>query len=108
MLRIQPLILEMARDVREYTDQISCNDRDLARQLRRSSMSVVLNTAEGYSSTGGTKRARYETALGSLRETLAGLQGAEALGYVPQLRPATLGRFDQLGGALYKLANRQP
>jgi len=44
--------------------------------------SMVLNTGEGMGSSGGTRRARYRSALGSARETQAGLDVAAALGYV--------------------------
>ena len=46
MLRIYPVSLQMVRDVRLLADEIARFDRDLARQLRRASMSVVLNVAE--------------------------------------------------------------
>ena len=43
---------------------------------------MALNIAEGSGSHGGTKLARYRTALGSARETVACLDVATALGYV--------------------------
>jgi hypothetical protein len=43
---------------------------------------VVLNTGEGMGSHGGTRRERLRSALGSARETHAGLDVAEALGYI--------------------------
>ncbi|HUH05500.1 MAG TPA: four helix bundle protein, partial [Kofleriaceae bacterium] len=78
-------------------------DRDQARQLRRSSSSVVLNTAEGYGSRGGTKRVRYGNALGSARETLANLEAAEAVGYLPELGEDVRDRLDHIIGTLVKL-----
>lgn len=103
MLRIHEVCLQMVRDVRPMAEAIGERDRDQARQLRRSMTSVVLNLAEGYGSRGGTKRARYENALGSARETLANLEVAEAIGYVGPLEPVVRERFDQIIGTLVML-----
>ena len=46
MLRIYPVCIAMVRDIRPYADRIARFDRDLARQLRRSSTAVPLNVAE--------------------------------------------------------------
>ena len=46
MLRIYPVCLPLVRDARALADRIAKHDRDQARQLRRSSVSVVLNVAE--------------------------------------------------------------
>jgi four helix bundle protein len=70
--------------------------------LERSSVSVVLNLAERYGSRGGNKRLRYETALGSARETLANLDVGEAIGYVT-VDPALRDRLDRIIGTLVKL-----
>ena len=78
-------------------------DRDHARQLRRASMSVVLNVAEGSGSRGGRRRARYDDALGSARETLAGLEAAEAAGYIPAIASSVRQRFNHIIGTLVRL-----
>ena len=49
--------LELVRALRNQLRKIQRVDRDLARQLRRSSSSVVLNLAEGDHSDGGNQRA---------------------------------------------------
>ena len=106
MLRIYPVCLQMVREVRPLAELIAQVDRDHARQLRRSSMSVVLNTAEGMGFRGGTRRARYDNALGSARETLANLEAAEAAGYITEV-PEPLGeRFDHIIGTLVRLVYR--
>jgi four helix bundle protein len=82
MLRIYPVILEVLRQLRPVLRRLELRDKDLARQLRRCSVSVALNVAEGMYSRGGNRSARYHSALGSARETLACLEAAEACGYV--------------------------
>ena len=103
MLRIYSVTLEMVRQVRPLAEQIAGHDKDHARQLRRSSMSVVLNIAEGSGSRDGLRRARYENALGSARETLANLEAAEAAGYIRTVPLTLRDRFDHIIGTLVKL-----
>ena len=102
MLRIYPVCLQMIRDIRPLIDQIARFDRDHARQLRKSSMSVPLNVAEGAGSRGGTRRARYDDALGSARETVANLEAAEAASYIREIDPELRNRFDHIIGVLVR------
>jgi four helix bundle protein len=88
MLRIHSVMLEVLRDARSAIAAIEKHDSDLARQMRRAGTSVVLNLAEGSGSTGGVRRVRYRTALGSARETKACLEAAEALGYIARIEPS--------------------
>ena len=46
MLHIYPVMLDFVTEVSPLIGRIARHDPDLARQLRRSSASVVLNTAE--------------------------------------------------------------
>ncbi len=103
MLRIQAVCIELVRDVRGLAGQIETYDKDQARQLRRSATSIVLNLAEGEGSRGGTRRARYDSALGSARETVANLRVAEAMGYVEALDAGLMDRFDRVTATLFKL-----
>jgi four helix bundle protein len=82
MLRIYGVMLETARQLRPTLIRIESKDRDLGRQMRRAIASTVLNLGEGMGSNGGTRRERYRSALGSARETQAGLDVAVALGYI--------------------------
>jgi len=82
MLRIYPVILEVLRKLQPVLRRIELKDKDLGRQLRRCSASVALNVAEGMYSRGRNRNARYHSALGSARETLACLEVAEAFGYL--------------------------
>ena len=103
MLRIYPVCLAMVRDVRVLADRIGGFDRDQARQLQRSSVSVVLNVAEGAAVRDGRRRARYGDALGSARETLANLEEAEAIGYLQPIDAELRQRFDHIIGTLVRL-----
>ena len=89
MLRIYPVCLAMVRDVRPYADRIARFDRDLARQLRRSS------TAR--------RRQSYDYALGDARETVANLEAAEAIGYMPNIEADVRQRLDHIIGTLVNL-----
>jgi four helix bundle protein len=103
MLRIYPVCLEMVREVRPYADRVARFDRDLARQLRRASTAVPLNVAEGSGLRGGRRRMSYEIALGEAREALAGLETAEAIGYVSGIDWSVRARLDHVIGTLVKL-----
>jgi len=64
---------------------------------------VALNISEGMGSRGRLRQARYHTALGSARETLACLEVAEAFGYVAEVDAAIRTRMDRIIGTLVKL-----
>ena len=81
MLRIYPILVQVMRELAPQVAQIEKHDGDLGRQVRRALSSSVLNAAD---SRGRNRQARYHTAMGSLRETLAGFEVAEAFGYAPQ------------------------
>src|SRR5271154_2340208 len=80
MLRIYSVMIRTVQELRPVLTRIEGKDRDLARQMRRALASMVLNTGEASGSSGGTRRERYRNALGSARETSAGLDVAVALG----------------------------
>jgi four helix bundle protein len=82
MLRIYPVVLTLLGELQSVVASIDRKDRDLARQLRRCSASIALNIAEGTYSRGQNRQARYHTALGSARETLACLEVAQHSRYV--------------------------
>ena len=103
MLRIYPVTLEVLRHLRPVVRRIELKDKDLARQLRRCSVSVALNVAEGMHSRGGNRTARYHTALGSAQETLACLEAAEACGYVAPVDAELVQQLRRVVGTLVKL-----
>ena len=96
MLRIYSDMLGAIVAMRPLIAAIERRDADLGRQLRRAASSVTLNVAEGSGSSGGVRNARYRTALGSARETVACLDTAEAFGYIastPREVAATMNRI---------------
>jgi four helix bundle protein len=103
MLRIYPVSIEVTRQVAPLAERVARFDSDHARQLRRSVKGVVFNLAEGAGSRAGRRRNAYDIALGEARETLANLQVAEALRYVPKLDPRLVAQLNQIIGTLVRL-----
>ena len=97
------LSLQLVAALAPVAKQISKHDKDLARQLRRAASSTVLNIAEGSHSDPGNRKARYFTAAGSAKETLAALHLAVAWGYI-QVENTTL-LADRVVRLTYGLAN---
>jgi four helix bundle protein len=104
MLRIYETTVRVLQGLKPVVAEIETHDRDLARQLRRASTSVLLNISEGGGSRGGTRRERYRNALGSARETGACLDAAVALGYVESVDGALLTALDAVRATLWKVA----
>ena len=96
-------MLDVVRMMRSVVAGIDKRDPDLARQLRRAASSAVLNIAEGSGSFGGIRTARYRTALGSARETLACLRTAEAWGYAGAIPDGLVDRMNRVIGTLVRL-----
>ena len=103
MLKIYPFILETLTIAQPLSIQISRKNADLGKQLRRASSSIALNLAEGQYSRGKNREARYHNALGSAREALACFEVAFAMGYVRELSPEIVARFNRIIGTLVRL-----
>jgi len=100
MLRIYQDALCMARDAAAVATAIERRDGDFARQLRRAATSVVLNIAEASGVSGGNRRQRHHSALGSAREVVACFDVAEAMGYVAPVAAPARARLDVVIGTL--------
>ena len=104
MLRIYETALQVAQEIVPVLTRIEMHDRDLGRQLRKAVTSVPLNVSEGSGNSGGTRRERYRTALGSAREVGACIDAAIALGYVDAVDAKLLDRLDHVRAVLVKVA----
>ena len=103
MLIVYQVIVEVLQLLRSVVRAIEKHDRDLARQLRRASTSVLLKVGEGSGTKGGSRMERYRTALGSARETTACIDAAVALGYVQCVDPVLLDKLDRVRATLVRL-----
>ena len=103
MLRIYYIVLALIRRLKKTLEAIGKHDKALERQAREALSSIALNAAEGSGNTGGHKRERYQTALGSAREALGCFETAEAHGYVGPLDEVTRKMFDHVIGTFVNL-----
>jgi four helix bundle protein len=104
MLNIYPIIVSFVADVAELTPRIAHHDPDLARQLRRASAAVALNTAEGMYARGRSRTACYNIALRELRESYSALELSVRLRYLPPLSAELEDRIQRIIGTLYRLS----
>jgi four helix bundle protein len=103
MLRIYPVILELIEELQPLVRCVERKDKDLGRQMRRASCSIALNVAEGMYSRGRNREARYHTALGSARETLACVEVAQRCGFVAAHDGEPHATLNRVIGTLVKL-----
>src|SRR5262245_39189148 len=104
MLRIYSVILSFVEEVAPLIGRISRCDPDLARQLRRSSASVVLNVADGMYARGRSRTHSYNVALREMRESYAALEVSVRLGYLAPLPEELERRVSQILGTLVRLS----
>jgi len=102
------LALEMVASVYRLADEVQRRDKEVANQMRRAAVSVVLNMAEGMYSQGGRKGARYFDSMGSARETTACLEVCVATRLLSQSKvDADLMRLDVITAGLYRLCHKR-
>ena len=106
-MKTYELALDTVRDIAVINRVIARSDQDLARQLRRCSMSVPLNINEGMYSRGKNRGARLSNAMASAKESVACLQVAAAVGYVETSSIADcLEQLDHLVAALWNMVHK--
>lgn len=97
------LMLDAMPTVKRLVDQIRVHDKNLADQVKRAATSVVLNHAEADGVRSGQRRARIETAQGSLAETRAGLRVAAVWAYIPEAEAEQVdAMLDAVAAATYR------
>jgi four helix bundle protein len=104
MLHIYSVILSFVEDVASLVPRIAHHDPDLARQLRRSSASVALNTAEAWVARGRARINCHNIALREMRESCTALEVSVRLRYLPPLSAELEGRCQRILATLYKLS----
>ena len=106
-LIIQDKALQAASVLRDLLPVLKRRDKDLFDQVRRAMHSVVLNIAEADGNDAGTARSRFATACGSAKEVRAGLQIAEAYGYLARARVAEVDHaLDEVCAMSWRLSGR--
>ena len=107
-MKIYLVALAMVKSVYALSRKVQQHDPDLARQMRKSSSSVVLNMAEGWHARGGNRIARFDTAMQEARETTSALDVSAAVGFLTVAEVAVdLDRLDHIVATLWKLGGRR-
>jgi len=105
-LVVHELSLQLVEELAPVVVLIARHDRDLARQIRRSATSIVLNIAEGQHSDPGTARARFHSAAGSANETRSALRIATCWRYLEDGQiAASLRQLDRIVAMLWRLTH---
>ena len=100
MLHVYTVSIQLCRDVRGISKDI--RNHTLVDQMTRAAMSVPLNLAESDGVTGGNRRQRRLTALGSAREVAACFDVSEAM-FGVVVDSDVRRRLDHVIGVLVKL-----
>jgi len=107
MMKTYRLALKMVREIAAINRCIERRDADLARQLRRASMSVPLNISEGMYSRGKNRSVRLSNAMASAKESVACLEVAVAVDYLDrQSIVEALAQLDHLVAALWNMVHK--
>ena len=101
--------LAMITTVRPVIERIERRDRDLGRQLRRTTASVASNLAEGNRRTGGDRLYLWKVGLGSAEEAKVQLRIARAWGYCAGAKlDESDAALDRMCALLYRLTTPRP
>ena len=99
------LALKFVAAIRPIVEATMPRDKHLAVQMRRASNSSALNTAEGSRSRGKNRNARYSDAAGSLQESIAVIEVAEASGFIRKRPEKELAKMLHIANTLSKCAS---
>ncbi|MEM7136016.1 MAG: four helix bundle protein [Myxococcota bacterium] len=106
-MKTYKLALDTVREMAPLIERIARRDQDLARQLRRASMSMPLNINEGMYSGGKNRSARLTNAMASAKESVACLEVAEAVGYLDVASiEKSLRQLDRIVAALWNMVHK--
>ena len=95
------------RGIAPILTELKGRDCDLADQIRRATVSIVLNLEEGSWKSGKDRLNRYRIAAGSAAEVRAALRVAAAFGYVRQeLVIGPIGSLDQMLAIVWRIAGK--
>jgi four helix bundle protein len=101
-------MVAMVQLVHSIAKKVARHDRDLAHQMKRSSVSVALTGSEGLLARAGKRTSRLEDAINSGRETVMALRLAKACGYAPASdAEAGMRALDRILAILWTLAYRR-
>ena len=107
-LRIYDVALGVVKTIVGLLPRVQRQDPDLARQMRRSSSSIVLNLGEGVHSRGRNQGARFQDAMASARETTSCIEVCIALGYLEGKElERLLDQLDRVVATTWKLIHRR-
>jgi four helix bundle protein len=97
--------IELIRALRPIVGRLGTRDSKLADEIRRAATSVALNLGEGNRKRGKSRLSFFRIAAGSANEVRAGLEVAEAWGYLEEEETQdAAGLVDRVLAMLWRLA----
>ena len=108
-LRIYRDAIKLVVLCRPHWEQLAAvGQKDLSKQLQRSAPSPAANIAEGAGRFDGNGRQRFETAIGSARETIAHLEIGVAMGFLEEGEVETaIDCADKVIATLWKMTRKR-
>ena len=107
-LRVTDDAIDLVALCRPLCDKLARKSPELAKQLRRSLISIPLNIAEGDGRWDGNGRQRLLSAMFEARESHVSVEVALAAGFVEaEEAAAPLAVLDKIAATLWKLVGRR-
>ena len=98
--------IELVRQCKPLVERVATRDASLADQLKRAATSVALNLAEGRRRAGKDRLHLWRVAGGSAAEVRAGLEVADAWGYLDSgAANEAVALCDRLGAITWRLTH---